>query len=89
MPVAYSTKENPRALSGFFIGWTVNVHQQGICVRARANQMPSKGSCLTLLVTSSANDRLTNADVSVQMKGEVVWVDHRAEAFGISLLNGD
>ena len=89
MPVAYSMRKNNTTLSGFYFGWTINVHPLGICIQARPRQIPEKGCRITLLVVSNTNDRLSKADVSVRIQGEVIWVNRQFESFGVSLLHNE
>ena len=87
MPVAYATDRE--LLASFFVGWTVNVHQKGACIQTKSGQVPEKGSQLTLLVMSDANDNSVSSDVSVTIKGTVAWTRRASGEFGVQLFNGD
>lgn len=89
MPVAYTIDEKEESLAQYYFGWTADVHMQGMCIKAKPNQIPAVGSEVIIMVMSQANDRLARSDVSVKITGKVAWSNRVAENFGISFPNGN
>ena len=86
MPVAFFLKEKNDGMSDYFLGWTKDVSSDGTCIYAKSSHIPMVDTLLTLLVTSEVQDRPSNSDISVQIKGQVVWNDNEKQSFGVRFI---
>jgi len=86
MPIAFLLEETSRDLPNYFFGWTKDVSSYGVCICAKPNHIPIVESRLTLQVTSEAQNRLSNSNISVQIQGKVVWNDCVNQNFGVQFI---
>lgn len=86
MPVTFFLKEKEGSISDYFFGWTKDVSPQGACIDTRFNNIPDIGSLLTLLVAPEKQNRFSDSDVSVPIKGKVVWNNNEKQSFGVRFI---
>ncbi|MDA3916907.1 MAG: PilZ domain-containing protein [Deltaproteobacteria bacterium] len=86
MPVTFFLKEKNCNMADYLFGWTKDVSADGTCIHAKLSHIPLVDSQLTLLVASEIQNRFTASDISVQIKGQVVWNDNENQNFGVRFI---
>lgn len=86
VPVTFFLKEKECSMSDYFFGWTKDVSSKGACIYAKLNHIPIVGSLLTLLVTPEVQNRFSDSDILVKIKGKVAWNNSDKQSFGVMFI---
>ena len=86
IPIAFFLNERKGDMTDYSFGWTKDVSPGGVCIHAKPNHIPTIDIRLTLLVASETQNRVINSDISVQIKGQVVWNDRENQNFGVRFI---
>jgi hypothetical protein len=86
MPVTFFLKEKKGSISDYFFGWTKDISSQGTCISAKLNSIPDISILLTLLVAPEKQNRFSDSDILVPIRGKVAWNNINTQNFGVRFI---